>query len=50
LESSKEELDNVLKEEGLNLSTLEVFMLKAQDFDLEVARNIIQNSNLNIFT
>jgi hypothetical protein len=50
LESSKEELDNVLKEEGLNLSTLEVFMLKAQDFDLEVARNITQNSNLNIFT
>ncbi|MGC8650623.1 MAG: hypothetical protein ACP5S8_06635 [Hydrogenobaculum sp.] len=50
LESSKDELDNVLKEEGLNLNALEVFILKAQEFDLEVARNITQSSNLNIFT
>ncbi|MGC8677782.1 MAG: hypothetical protein ACP5UF_06170 [Hydrogenobaculum sp.] len=49
LESSKDELDNVLKEEGLNLNALEVFILKTQEFDLEVARNITQSSNWNIF-
>ncbi len=50
LESSKDELEGVLKEEGLKLKNLEVFTLKAEDFDLEVVKSINEASNLNIFT
>jgi len=50
LESSKSELEAMLKEESLNLRAFEVFKTKAQEFDLEVVKNVADNSNLNIFT
>ncbi|GAB6078057.1 hypothetical protein [Hydrogenobaculum acidophilum] len=50
LDSSKDELSTILKEEGLRLKNLEVFTLKAEDFDLEVVKSINETSNLNIFT
>jgi len=50
LESSKSELEAMLKEESLNLRAFEVFKTKSQEFDLEVVKNVADNSNLNIFT
>ncbi len=50
IESSKEELQNTLKDDGLSVKSLEVFILKAEDFDLEVVKSINDSSNLNIFT
>ncbi len=50
IESSKEELKSALKEESLNVKSIDVFILKASEFDLEVIKNINESSNLNIFT